>query len=142
MGYTQHTLLKDADQMSMAVGLEIREPFFDHHLIEYVLSLPDSIKYPTYPKQLLVEALSPLLPDEIVHRKKQGFVLPWEKWMRKELFEFCNTQIINLAQRDFIKGEALLQYWKRFLKHDPSVRWMELWQFVVLGRWLERNHIV
>ena len=142
MGYTQHTLLKDADQMSMAVGLEIREPFFDHHLIEYVLSLPDSIKYPLYPKQLLVEALSPLLPDEIVHRKKQGFVLPWEQWMRKELFEFCNTQIINLAQRDFIKGEALLKYWNRFLKNDPSVRWMELWQFVVLGKWLERNHIV
>jgi asparagine synthase (glutamine-hydrolysing) len=142
IGYTQHTLLKDADQMSMSVGLEIREPFFDHHLIEYVLSLPDSIKYPMYPKQLLVEALSPLLPDEIVHRKKQGFVLPWEKWMRKELFEFCDSQIKNLSERDFIKGKALVQYWNKFLKHDPSVRWMELWQFVVLGKWLEKNNIV
>lgn len=142
MGYTQHTLLKDADQMSMAVGLEIREPFFDHDLIEYVLSLPDSIKYPLYPKQLLVEALSPLLPDEIVHRKKQGFVLPWEQWMRNELFTFCDTQIKNLSQREFIKGDALLQYWNRFIKKDPSVRWMELWQFVVLERWLEKNNIV
>lgn len=142
MGYTQDTLLNDADQMSMAVGLEIREPFFDHDLIEYVLSLPDSIKYPLYPKQLLVEALSPLLPDEIVHRKKQGFVLPWEQWMRNELFTFCDTQIKNLSQREFIKGDALLQYWNRFIKKDPSVRWMELWQFVVLERWLERNNIV
>jgi len=142
MGYTQHTLLKDADQMSMAVGLEIREPFFDHDLVEYVLALPDSIKYPLYPKQLLVEAVSPLLPDEIVHRKKQGFVLPWEHWMRNELFAFCDTQIKNLSQREFIKGDALLQYWSRFLKHDPSVRWMELWEFVVLGRWLERNNVV
>jgi asparagine synthase (glutamine-hydrolysing) len=142
MGYTQHTLLKDADQMSMAVGLEIREPFFDHDLIEYVLALPDSIKYPLYPKQLLVEALSPLLPDEIVHRKKQGFVLPWEHWMRNELFTFCDSQIKNLSQLEFVKEDALLQYWSRFIKKDPSVRWMELWQFVVLGRWLERNRIV
>ncbi len=141
MGYTQHTLLKDADQMSMSVGLEIREPFFDHQLVEYVLSIPDHIKYPNYPKQLMVEALEPLLPNEVVHRKKQGFVLPWEKWMRAELQSFCASQINGLSQRDFIKGDALLKYWDRFLKHDPSVRWMELWQFVVLGYWLNKNGI-
>ena len=141
MGYTQHTLLKDADQMSMAVGLEIREPFFDHQLVEYVLSIPDHIKYPHYPKQLMVEALAPLLPNEVVHRKKQGFVLPWEKWMRAELQSFCASQINRLSQREFIRGDALLKYWDRFLKHDPSVRWMELWQFVVLGYWLNKNGI-
>ncbi len=141
MGYTQHTLLKDADQMSMAVGLEIREPFFDHQLVEYVLSIPDHIKYPNFPKQLMVEALEPLLPNEVVHRKKQGFVLPWEKWMRVELQSFCASQINRLSQREFIRGDALLKYWDRFLKHDPSVRWMELWQFVVLGYWLNKNGI-
>ena len=141
MGYTQHTLLKDADQMSMAVGLEIREPFFDHQLVEYVLSIPDHIKYPNYPKQLMVEALEPLLPDEIVHRKKQGFVLPWEKWMRAELQTFCAAQINDLADRNFIRHDELLKYWNRFLQHDPTVRWMELWQFVVLGHWLKKNGI-
>ena len=141
MGYAQHTLLKDADQMSMAVGLEIREPFFDHQLVEYVLSIPDHIKYPNFPKQLMVEALEPLLPNEVVHRKKQGFVLPWEKWMRAELQSFCASQIKGLSQREFIRGDALLKYWDRFLKHDPSVRWMELWQFVVLGYWLNKNGI-
>jgi len=133
--------LKDADQMSMAVGLEIREPFFDHQLVEYVLSIPDHIKYPNFPKQLMVEALEPLLPNEVVHRKKQGFVLPWEKWMRAELQSFCTSQIKGLSQREFIRGDALLKYWDRFLKHDPSVRWMELWQFVVLGYWLNKNGI-
>ena len=141
MGYTQHTLLKDADQMSMAVGLELREPFFDHKLIEYALSIPDNIKFPHFPKQLMVEALEPLLPDEIVHRKKQGFVLPWEKWMRNELQSFCAVQINDLANRNFIKRNALLNYWNRFLQHDPAVRWMELWQFVVLSYWLKKNCI-
>jgi asparagine synthase (glutamine-hydrolysing) len=62
LGYTQHTLLKDTDQMSMAVSLEVREPFFDHELVEFVLNIPDDIKYPTYPKSLLVETLGGLLP--------------------------------------------------------------------------------
>ena len=77
IGYSQNTLMKDTDQMSMAVGLEIREPFFDHQLIEYVLSLPDELKRSKFPKQLLFDSLDPLIPPEIFHRKKMGFVLPW-----------------------------------------------------------------
>jgi len=141
LGYTQKTLLKDADQMSMAVGLEIREPFFDHELVEFVLSLPDEMKYPHYPKQLLVEALDPLLPAEIVHRKKQGFVLPWEHWMKKELQSFCTAAINNIAERDFINGEALRNHWKRFQMGDPAIHWTEPWLFVVLSNWLNKQGV-
>jgi asparagine synthase (glutamine-hydrolysing) len=141
MGYAQTTLLKDTDQMSMAVGLEIREPFFDHHLIEYVLSLSNNLKYPYSPKQLLVESLRPLIPKEIAIRPKQGFEIPWKSWMKNELQQFCDAQINDIAQRDFINGPKLINYWKRFLKGDPSVRWVELWQFVVLGYWLRKNGI-
>ena len=139
-GYTQHTLLKDADQMSMAVSLEVREPFFDHALVEFVLSVPDKYKYPAYPKKLLVESLGDLLPSEIVHRKKQGFVLPWEIWMKNELRQFCETCIYNIAQRDFINGDALIELWKQFLKGNKQVRWLDLWLFVVLEHWLQRNY--
>jgi asparagine synthase (glutamine-hydrolysing) len=140
-GYTQHTLLKDTDQFSMAVSLEAREPFFDHDLIEFVLAIPDTLKYPTYPKQLLVESLDGLLPDEIVHRKKQGFLFPWSVWMKKELRSFCEMHLRRIAQRDFINGEKLLVYWNRFLNGDASVRWMEIWLFVILEYWLEKNSI-
>lgn len=138
-GYTQHTLLKDADQMSMAVSLEVREPFFDRELVEFVLSIPDKYKYPAYPKKLLVESLGDLLPPEIVHRKKQGFVLPWEVWMKNELRQFCESCIINISQRDFIKGDALMELWEQFLKGNKQVRWLDLWLFVVLEHWLEKN---
>ncbi|MEO5891095.1 MAG: asparagine synthase (glutamine-hydrolyzing) [Ferruginibacter sp.] len=141
LGYTQHTLLKDTDQMSMAVSLEVREPFFDHELIEFVLSVPDIYKYPRYPKSLLVESLKPLLPYDIVHRKKQGFVLPWQHWMKNELRSFCEQRLQTLENRSFINGQALNSYWKRFLKGDPGVRWSELWLFVVLEHWMEKNSI-
>jgi asparagine synthase (glutamine-hydrolysing) len=139
--YTQHTLLKDTDQFSMAVSLEAREPFFDHDLVEFVLAIPDHLKFPQYPKSLLVESLNGLLPDEIVHRKKQGFLFPWSVWMKKELHSFCETHLQRIAQRDFINGKNLLAYWQRFLKNDTSVRWMEIWLFVILEYWMEKNSI-
>jgi asparagine synthase (glutamine-hydrolysing) len=139
MGYTQHTLLKDTDQMSMAVSLEVREPFFDHELVDFVLQVPDSLKRPLYPKSLLVESLKPLLPEEIVHRKKQGFVFPWDLWMRGPLRDFCQRRIDSLCDRDFIRPDALRSFWRSFLQKDPGVRYTDVWVFVVLGYWLERN---
>jgi asparagine synthase (glutamine-hydrolysing) len=141
LGYTQHTLLKDTDQMSMAVSLEVREPFFDQDLVEFVLSVPDSWKRSTYPKSLLVESLDHLLPDEVVFRKKQGFLFPWNVWLKSELRSFCEIRLKNMAGRPFINGGALLAYWQRFLANDKNTRWAEIWLFVVLEYWMEKNGV-
>ena len=139
IGYTQNVLLKDTDQFSMASALEVREPFFDYKLIEYVLRIPDEIKYPKYPKSLLVESIYPLLPDEIVHRPKMGFVLPFDKWMRHELRDFCQNRLENLAERKIFNSEKLLQKWDDFQKGSNGVLWSHLWHLVVLTEWLENN---
>jgi asparagine synthase (glutamine-hydrolysing) len=139
LGYTQNVLLKDTDQFSMASALEVREPFFDYELVEYVLQIPDSIKYPKYPKRLLVESISPLLPDEIVHRKKMGFVLPWEKWMRNELKEFCETRLNKLKEFNLLNSSPILQRWKDFQNGRKNILWSQFWHLVVLTDWLERN---
>jgi asparagine synthase (glutamine-hydrolysing) len=141
LGYTQHTLLKDTDQMSMAVSLEVREPFFDQDLVEFVLAVPDRLKKPIYPKSLLVESLKPLLPDEIVFRKKQGFLFPWNLWLKNELRDFCQTHLTAIAQRDFVDADRLMDRWKRFLSGDARVRWAEIWLFVVLEYWMEKNGV-
>ncbi|WP_315819867.1 asparagine synthase C-terminal domain-containing protein [Paraflavitalea speifideaquila] len=116
LGYTQHTLLKDTDQMSMAVSLEVREPFFDHDLVTYVLGVSDGLKFPHTPKSLLVDSLQGILPPEIVHRRKQGFLFPWAVWMKGELHDFCDQRLRRIAERDFIQGKALMDYWARFKK--------------------------
>lgn len=141
LGYTQHTLLKDTDQMGMAASLEVREPFFDQDLVEYVLAVPDKWKTPTYPKSLLVESLKPLLPDEIVFRKKQGFLFPWKVWLRNDLKTFCAEHLGSMAGRSFIHADGLMDRWNRFLAGDDSVRWPEIWLFVVLDYWLQKNEI-
>jgi asparagine synthase (glutamine-hydrolysing) len=109
--------------------------------VEFVLGIPDEFKKPAYPKSLLVESVKPLLPDEIVFRQKQGFLFPWNTWLKNELQSFCRIRLENMAQRSFIKGDALLEYWQRFLSGDKRVRWQELWLFVVLEYWMEKNNI-
>jgi asparagine synthase (glutamine-hydrolysing) len=106
-----------------------------------MLQVPDSVKQPIYPKSLLVESVAPLLPDEIVHRKKQGFLFPFPLWMRGALREFCHRRIRSLSERDFIQGKPLQAYWQRFLKGDKNISWSELWQFVVLEHWMEKNGV-
>lgn len=139
--YMQNVLLRDADQMSMAVALEVRVPFLDYELVEYVLGVKDVFKKPHFPKKLLVDSLQGLLPDEIVHRKKMGFVFPWEVWLKKELKPLCEKNIQNLSKREFINQEYLLDSWNRFQQGDKRVRWLDMWLCTVLESWMEQNGI-
>ncbi len=137
--YTRDVLLRDTDQMSMAHALEVRVPFFDHRLIEYVLSLPDDIKYPHTPKQLLVDSFPGMLPPEITRRKKMGFSFPMEAWLRNELSSMAERKIQFLAERKEFQATALLQKWARFKQGDQRILWTRIWKLVVLADWIERR---
>ena len=139
--YLRNVLLRDTDQMSMAHALEVRVPFLDHDLVEFVLGVSDGMKYPHTPKKLLVDALGDLLPREIVDRPKMGFTLPWELWMRNELRGFCEERIARLDQRPYFRQGAINAAWQRFLVRDPRINWSRVWSLVVLEDWLERNGI-
>ncbi len=72
------TLLRDTDQMSMAHALEIRVPLIDHKLVEFLFTLPGSLKVDkNFPKPLLTKALGNDIPKECIFRPKQGFELPF-----------------------------------------------------------------
>ena len=139
--YMQNVLLRDADQMSMAVALEVRVPFLDYKLIEYVLGIKDEFKKPIYPKKLLVDSLKGLLPDEIVHRKKMGFVFPWEVWLKNDLRPFCEERITQLSKRSFINPTYLQNQWHFFLQGDKNIRWLDMWLCVVLEDWMQKNRM-
>jgi asparagine synthase (glutamine-hydrolysing) len=139
--YTQNVLLEDADQMSMANSIELRVPFLDKDLVEYVLGVPDKYKYPTTPKKLLVDSLYPLIPDEIVNRPKMGFSFPWELWMRNELKSFCEERIYRLSQRNLFNPDVIISMWKSFIAGNKNVQWFKIWLLVVLEHWLERNGV-
>jgi len=132
--YMQNVLLRDADQMSMASALEVRVPFLDYKLVEYVLGVTDKNKYPHTPKKLLTDSLQDLLPSEIMNRKKMGFVLPWQLWMKNELKQFCEENLALLEGVGFNQN-AVNNLWKSFLKGDPQITWSRIWPLVTLGNW-------
>jgi len=139
--YMQNVLLRDSDQMSMAHALEIRVPFLDHNLVEFVLGIDDKTKYPSSPKRLLIESLDGLLPDNIVNRPKMGFTFPWAHWMKNELKDFCQGNINSMKDRSYIEGSNLDKLWNSFLKGDPRVSWSRLWYLIVLENWIKINDV-
>ena len=139
--YMQNVLLRDADQMSMAHALEVRVPFLDHRLVEYVLSVPDQLKFPHTPKQLLTESVGDLIPREIIDRPKMGFTFPWPLWMKNELRSLCEENLSYLGSLDHFKPGAVEALWKEFIEGSTSVTWSRIWPLVVLGFWMKTHHI-
>jgi asparagine synthase (glutamine-hydrolysing) len=135
-----NTLLRDADFMSMSQGLELRVPLIDHQLAKAVLALPGECKLNRTPKKLLVEGLEFPLPDDVVHRPKRGFTLPFEHWMRGELRAeieplLTPKRISQGPLRGLVNGEEIGRIWQNFLA--GSVSWSRAWSLYVLQRWCQ-----
>ena len=139
--YMLNTLLRDSDVMSMAHGLEVRVPLIDHRLAETLFRFPGASKVdPSTPKTLLVKALHGELPDEIVHRRKRGFTLPFEHWLKDELRNELESGLWGIANgplASLFKGKAIAQIWNDFQQGTTS--WSRPWSLYVLQRWCELN---
>ena len=139
--YMQNVLLRDTDQMSMAHALEIRVPFLDYELVEYVIGLSDNYKIPVTPKKLLVDALGEMLPPEIVNRPKMGFTLPWKNWLKTDFRALCEVNLKLLGNNPHFDADEINSLWQRFLKDDPFITWSRIWYLVVLQNWITENNI-
>jgi len=108
--YLLDDLLPKADRMSMAHGLEIRSPFLDDSLVELAFSLPPSAKLRGLSlKRVLKQAVSDLLPAEILYRRKHGFGVPLEHWLRNELRTFLKGRLLDPRSRlrSYLKPEVI-----------------------------------
>ena len=141
--YMINTLLRDADVMSMAHGLELRVPLIDNQLADLLFSIPGRQKINgTVPKPLLVGAVKAELPHEIIHRRKQGFTFPFEHWLRNQMRDEVESSFS--ARNDSplwaaIDRRAALNVWKDFQNGRTS--WSRPWSLHVLQRWCEKNQI-
>jgi asparagine synthase (glutamine-hydrolysing) len=87
------------DRASMAHSLEVREPLMDHKLVEWLATLPSSLKVRgSEGKFLLKKAMEPMLPNDVLYRPKMGFSVPLAQWFRGPL----KTRV-----RDAVLGERL-----------------------------------
>jgi len=140
-GYMTNTLLRDTDAMSMAHSLEVRVPFVDTKVVDYVLSLPGEWKAPSRvgPKPLLADAVADLLPREFLNRPKMGFTLPFEKWLQGSLRGEVGSVLENPEHG--LNVGVVREIWRRFLEKPRAVGWSRPWSLYVLSRWCEVNGV-
>ncbi|MFC1512263.1 asparagine synthase (glutamine-hydrolyzing) [Candidatus Latescibacterota bacterium] len=146
--YMQNTLLRDIDMVSMAHSLEVRVPFLDHRLIEYVVQLPIELRMKRgETKYLLTTATRDLLPKEVIYRKKMGFSFPFGIWLMNsplhELMLDCFSEN-GLKKRRIFNNKELDRILKNGLKEDstnrPSFIHYKLWMLTILELWLQETN--
>ena len=137
--YMANTLLRDSDFMSMAHGLELRVPFIDHKLAEFMFRIPGAFKLKRgMPKWLLTEALQGVLPQQVVQRPKRGFTFPFELWLRKEMRHDMEDVLLDTSTNlvDGVDREFVAAVWKNFLAGKTT--WSRPWSLYVLKQWVDR----
>jgi asparagine synthase (glutamine-hydrolysing) len=138
--YMASTLLRDTDSVSMARSLEVRVPFLDTPLVEFVSALPDPARVqPGRPKALLFAALEGVLPAEILNQKKRTFTLPWEEWLRTFLRPRVEASLQNLAPAlaPHLHAAGVRMVWDNFLNGQTT--WSRPWSLYVLNEWCRRH---
>jgi asparagine synthase (glutamine-hydrolysing) len=139
--YMASTLLHDTDSVSMARSLEVRVPFLDTPLVEFVSALPDDARMqPGVSKGLLKAALAGLIPAEILDQKKRTFTLPWEDWLRSALRPRVEDSLKDLAPAlaGHLHAAGVQRVWDNFLHGQTS--WSRPWSLYVLNEWC-RQHL-
>lgn len=104
-------LLVKADKMTMATSVELRVPLLDHKILEFAASLPQHYKVRGLDlKRILKIALGQSVPQEILNRKKTGFPVPYESWMRREMKDFVFDTLLatNSASTSYFCKNAII----------------------------------
>jgi len=134
-GYLVSTLLRDADDMSMAHSLEIRPMLLDHEVVEFVYALPARIKLsPTQNKPLLFRAAAAKLPAGIHARRKTGFALPFSSWMCESDMKERFLHVFAGEDARALFRDAWLRQVRGRIQSGHAPTW--LWGLGILLTWM------
>lgn len=135
-------MLTKVDLMSMANGLEVRVPFLDFEVVNFLFSLPSSYKINRdLRKRVLQDAFRDVLPVELYNRPKKGFEVPLLKWLRTEM---KSTITDDLLSKKAIEEQGLFYYpevenlKKKLFSSNPGDVHARIWGLVVFQWWMKK----
>jgi len=140
MTYLPNDLLVKVDIATMAVSLEARSPFLDHHVIEFAASLPEKFKLRGLTtKYLLKRVLQKLLPAENLERRKMGFGVPIGHWFRGEMQSFLRETLLSekALGRALFKPEEVKRLVELHTRGERDYA-HQLWTLLMLELWFDR----
>ncbi len=135
-------MLTKVDLMSMAHGLEVRTPFLDVEVVNFLFSLPDHYKIDAFiRKKILQDAFGDLLPQELYNRPKKGFEVPLLKWLRREMKSVIKNDLLS---EKFIREQGIFEYKEirklkqRLFSLSPGDVHARVWGLVVFQWWWKK----
>lgn len=139
--YLPDDLLTKVDRSSMHYSLEARVPYLDHRVVEFAINIAPELKYNLgISKYILKQILYKYVPEKLFIRPKQGFAIPLNKWLKKEM----KYLIDEYMDPDLIEKQGVLnvEYTQR-LKHDffngKDYLYNRIWLIISLTKWLKAN---
>ena len=133
-------MLAFADFLSMAHSVEIRSPFLDYRLVEFVATIPGRFKISNGSvKNILKKAARGLIPEEITRRPKEGFVLPVFSWMEGQIEGFCKDVLSGqrIRRHGLFSEDAVLRLVREYYGGDRS-RAGRIWNLIMFQLWWEK----
>jgi asparagine synthase (glutamine-hydrolysing) len=135
------TLLMRVDKIGMAHSIEARVPFLDHRIVEFTMTLPPSLRVPDKKttKYVLKKAVEPLLPDNIINRRKQGFWAPVNEWFRNDWQDFALNTIQNSKINEYgIFNQAYIKYLFEQHRTGKANYGYKIFNLMSLAMWYDR----
>ena len=132
------TFLEKVDKATMAHSIEVRVPFLDNELTDYVLGLPSKVKIKFGQKKwLLKKALHGMVPNEVLYGPKKGFGVPFGYWLSGKLYKYVR-EVIGNSSTDLMNSSGLLSLLDQH-RINPNFRdAYVLWKAMNLSIWHQR----
>jgi asparagine synthase (glutamine-hydrolysing) len=135
-------MLRKVDLMSMAHGLEVRVPFLDHHIVNYVFQLPvDSKINASIRKRILQDTFRELLPTELYNRPKKGFEVPLLKWFRTSLKSLITDDLLSdrlVESQQIFDVTEIRRLKKQLFSINPGDATATIWALIVFQWWWKK----
>ncbi|WP_109832928.1 asparagine synthase (glutamine-hydrolyzing) [Reichenbachiella versicolor] len=135
-------MLKKVDIMSMANSLEVRVPFLDHELVEFVFSLPQEMKINgSMRKRILQDTYRDLLPTELYKRPKKGFEMPLLDWLKTSLASDLNSSIFNrdkIEDQSVFNWEEISALKQKLYSNNPGDVHAKVWAVYAFQKWYDK----
>lgn len=135
------TFLEKVDKSTMQNGVEVRVPFLDNDLVDYMISIPAQYKVKNgEQKYLLKKAMEGTVPNEILYGKKHGFGVPYGFWLTKDLKDYFLAQINTESSKHFFNQEEVINLFKNHVKNKGNYGFI-IWKTLILAIWINQNEI-
>jgi asparagine synthase (glutamine-hydrolysing) len=141
--YMRNTLLRDSDTNGMAHSLEIRVPFLDKRMLDFVYSIPGNIRLPEGKanKHLIRHSFGNLLREDLTKLKKRGFSLPIGRWIAGPMREMCEDALEHLKSLEILRPEGIDAIWTSFMSSPETLRIGRVFGLCVLGLYYKNNRL-